>query len=162
MRRAWIAVVILFAACRTAGPSADVQTLLTTPQPEIDKLFMSSPPGPIPNGRAEGTAIVEPGTPQSPEIAAFINTFGWQGKIFDAANGTLINRLGVAGTEGILAKVYLGKSLIDGKDCIVLDYSKTSVVAHHIRDEIRQIGPNTYLGPVYWDNKKLFYFALKF
>jgi hypothetical protein len=148
--------------CRTTVPSADIQRLLTMPQPELDKLFMASPPGPIPNGQAEGTAIVEPGSSRSPEIAAYINTFAWKGKIFDAANGTLVNRLGVTGTEGILAKVYVDKSLIDGKDCIVLDYSKTSLVAHHIRDEIRQIGPNTYLGPVYWDNKKLFYFALKF
>ena len=140
----------------------DVTKLLKMSQAEIDKLFADSPPGPIPNGEAEGTAIVDPGTARSPEIAKMINHFVWQGKIFDPANGTLVNHLGPAGTEAILAKVYAGKSLIDGKDCIVLDYSKTSLAAKHIRDEIRKIGPNTYLGPVYWDNKKLFYFALQF
>ena len=64
--------------------------------------------------------------------------------------------------KAILAKVYLGDSLIDKKPCIVLDYSQTSLVAHWIRDEIRNIAPNTYLGPVYWDNDKLFYFSLHF
>jgi hypothetical protein len=162
MKRAWCALAILLAACRTAGPSADVRALMTMPQSELDTLFANSPPGPIPNGRAEGTALVASGTQWSPDIATFIHAFGWQGKVFDAASGTLVNRLGVTGSEAIVAKVYLGKSLIDGKDCIVLDYSKTSAVAHHIRDEIRMIGPNTYLGPVYWDNDKLFYFALKF
>src|SRR5262249_16633103 len=70
--------------------------------------------------------------------------------------------IGPFGLKAILAEVYVDKSLIDKKDCIVLDYSKTSLVAKHIRDEIRQIAPNTYLGPVYWDTKKLFYFALQF
>jgi hypothetical protein len=161
MKRAWLALVMALVACRTSAPTG-VSALLKTPQPELDKLFMASPPGPIPSGAAEGTALVQPGTQWSPEVAAFIHTFGWKGKVFDAANGTLINRLGATGTEAIVAKVYQGKSLIDGKDCIVLDYSTTSVAAHHIRDEIRMIAPNTYLGPVYWDNKKLFYFALKF
>ena len=56
----------------------------------------------------------------------------------------------------------MGKSLFDGKPAIVLDYTKTSLVAEHIRDEIRQIAPNTYLGRVYWDNKSLIHFALQF
>jgi len=64
--------------------------------------------------------------------------------------------------KAILAEIYVGKSLIDKKDCIVLDYSKTSLVAKHIRDEMRQIAPKTYLGPVFWDTKKLLYFALQF
>lgn len=32
----------------------------------------------------------------------------------------------------------------------------------HRFDILRQIGPKTDLGPVSWDNKKLFYFALQF
>ena len=161
MKRLRLALVIALVACRTSTPSG-IDALLKTPEPELDKLFMASPPGPIPNGPAEGTALVKPGTEQSSDVAAFIHSFGWKGKVFDATSGTLVNRLGVGGTEAIIAKVYLGKSLVDGKDCIVLDYSTTSIAARHIRDEIRMIAPNTYLGPVYWDNKKLFYFALQF
>jgi hypothetical protein len=51
---------------------------------------------------------------------------------------------------------------MDGKECIVLDYSETSLVARWIRDEIRQIGPKMYLGKVYWDKKRLIDFALDF
>ena len=146
------------------GPNSgyDPATLLKMSTADLDKLFAGAPPGPIPNGDAQGTALIDPGTTKSPDFAKFINHFAWQGKVFDAKNGTLVNHIGPFGMKAILAKVYLGDSLIDKKPCIVLDYSQTSVVAHHIRDEIRQIGPNTYLGPVYWDNKKLFYFALKF
>ena len=140
----------------------DVKQLLKMSQADLDRLFTESPPGPIPDGEAEGTAIVDPGSARAPEFAKLINHFAWQGKIFDAKNKTLVNHIGPFGMKAILAEVSIGKSLIDMKDCIVLDYSKTSLVARHIRDEIRQIAPNTYLGPVFWDTKKLFYFALHF
>ena len=140
----------------------DVQQLLKMSQADLDKLFAGSPPGPIPNGEAEGTAIVDPGTSRAPEFAKLINHFAWQGKVFDAKNGTLVNHIGPFGLKAILAEVSIGKSLIDRKDCIVLDYSKTSLVAKHIRDEIRLIAPKTYLGPVYWGTKKLFFFSLHF
>jgi hypothetical protein len=140
----------------------EVSKLLKMSQAEIEQLFAGSPPGPIPNGEAKGTAIVDPGTMRSVDVAEFINHFVWQGKIFDAKSKTLVNHIGPFGLKAILAEIYIGKSLIDQKDCIVLDYSKTSLVAKHIRDEIRQIAPDTYLGPVDWDAKKLFYFALQF
>ena len=44
----------------------------------------------------------------------------------------------------------------------MLDYSQTSLVASHIRDEIRQIGPGQYLGLVYWDKTRTIHFALQF
>ena len=140
----------------------DVQKLLKMSPADLEKLFQESPPGPIPDGEAEGTAIVDPGTSRAPEFAKLINHFAWQGKVFDAKNKTLVNHIGPFGMKAILAEVSIGKSLIDKKDCIVLDYSRTSIVAQHIRDEIRLIAPKTYLGPVYWDTKKLFFFALHF
>ena len=60
---------------------------------QLDELFGKSPSGPIPNGHAEGTAIIAPGTAFSDEIARIINIFAWKGKEFDAEHGTLTNRL---------------------------------------------------------------------
>ncbi len=140
----------------------DVAQLLKMSQAQLDELFEQSPAGEIPNGEAEGTAIIAPGTAFSPEIASFINHFAWQGKNFDAAKGVLKNRILPFGFNAILAKVYKGESWLDGKECIVLDYSETSLVAHWIRDEIRQIGPHVYLGVVYWEKKRLIDFALTF
>lgn len=140
----------------------DVHQLLEKSGQELDQLFRSSPPGPIPDGPAEGTAIVASGTKFSPEIAKVVNLFGWQGKTFDAKHGTLRNRITAFGFNAIVAEVYEDKSLIDGKPCIVLDYSKTSTVAERIRDEIRLIADKTYLGRVYWDNKPNIFFALQF
>jgi hypothetical protein len=140
----------------------DVPRLLTMSQAELDELFTKSEPGQIPNGQADGTAIVAPGTTYTLDIASFINHFAWQGKVFDAQKGVLRNRILALGLNAIIAKVYMGPSWLDGKECIVLDYSETSLVAHWIRDEIRQIGPGLYLGKVYWDKKRLIDFALKF
>jgi hypothetical protein len=66
------------------------------------------------------------------------------------------------GIDAIVARVYKGASWLDGKECIVLDYSDTSVVAHWIRDEIRLIQPNFYLGKVYWAKDRLIDFCLQF
>jgi hypothetical protein len=140
----------------------DVQQLLNLSQAKLDELFHNSPPGDIPNGEARGTAIIAPGTTYSADIAEVINHFGWQGKVFDAKRGTLNNRILSFGLQAIIAKVYKGTSWLDGKECVVLDYSETSLVARRIRDEIRLIAPSTYLGVVYLDKKRLINFALQF
>jgi len=140
----------------------DVPKLLAMTQKELDDLFKASPPGDIPNGEAKGTAIIAPGTRYSEAIAQFVNHFGWQGKVFDARKGLLKNRILAFGIEAIIAKVYKGPSWLDGKECIVLDYSDTSILAHWIRDEIRLIGPGFYLGKVYWGKDRLIDFCLQF
>ena len=140
----------------------DIPQLLAMSQAELDKLFTDSPTGEIPNGEAIGTAIVAPGTKYTQEIATLISHFGWQGKNFDAARGVLRNRILAFGLNAIVATIYKGNSWFDSKECIVLDYSETSLVAQWIRDEIRQIGPGMYLGKVYWDKKRLIDFSLQF
>jgi len=139
-----------------------VSEWLTKPQHELDEIFSAHEAGPIPSGQAKGTAIIAPGTPYSSQIAEMINHFAWQGKVFDAEHGFLRNLILPFGLKAIVAKVYKDPSWLDGKDCIVLDYSETSLVASHIRDEIRMIEPGAYLGKVYWDKKRLIDFALEF
>ena len=139
-----------------------VDELLKMSRAQLDALFEASDAGPIPNGEAQGTAIIAPGTTFSKEIATFINHFAWQGKNFDATRGVLSNRILPFGLNAIIAEVYKDVSWLDGRECIVLDYSKTSLLAHWIRDEIRQIGPNFYLGKVYWDKSRLIDFCLEF
>lgn len=140
----------------------DVAKLLSMSQSDLDALFTSRPAGDIPDGEAEGTAIVAPGTSYTPNLAKMVNLFAWQGKVFDAKKGLLKNKILPFGFNAIIARVYKEPSWLDGKECIVLDYSDTSIVAQWIRDEIRQIEPKLYLGKVYWDKKRLIDFALKF
>ena len=139
-----------------------VPEMLKMSQTQLDDLFTQSPVGEIPTGEARGTAIVAPGTTYTQDIANFINHFAWQGKVFDPRKGVLRNKILPFGLNAIIAKVYKGPSWFDQKECIVLDYSKTSLVARWIRDEIRLIDDNLYLGRVYWGDKALIHFALEF
>ena len=140
----------------------DAAKLMSMSQVQLDDLFKASPAGDIPNGPAKGTAIIAPGTAYTTNIAEMINHFGWQGKVFDAQKGVLKNKILAFGLEAVIAKVYKGKSWLDDKECIVLDYSETSLLAHWIRDEIRLIGPGLYLGKVYWSKTRLIDFCLRF
>jgi len=140
----------------------DVAQLLRMTQADLDKLFTASEAGPIPNGEAKGTAIIAPGSAFSADIATLISHFAWQGKVFDAKAGLLKNRILPFGLNAIIARVYKDASWLDGKECVVLDYSDTSLVAHWIRDEIRMIQDKMYLGKVYWDKARLIDFSLEF
>jgi len=131
-------------------------------QAQLDELCTNSAPGEIPDGEAKGSAIVAPGTTYTEDIAEFINHFAWQGKTFDAKKGVLRNRILPLGLNAIIARVYKAPSWLDGKECIVLDYSETSLLAHWIRDEIREISQGLYLGKVYWGKKRLIDFAIQF
>lgn len=138
-----------------------VEELLKQSQQTLDDLFREAPPGPIPNGEAKGTAIIAPGTSFTNEIAQLVSLFAWQGKIFDAEKGFLRNHILPFGLKAIVAKVYIGDSWLDGKPCVVIDYSETSLLASRVRDEARLLQPGLYLGKVYWNKTRLIDFALE-
>ena len=128
--------------------------LLKKPSEELDALFAASPAGAIPVGEATGTAMAAPGTWWARLFAWFARWFLWQGKVFDPTIGGLRNRISAFSFTGIRASVYTGRSWFDGRDCIVIDYSKTSLVARFVRDEIREVAPGLYLGQVYVGQRK--------
>jgi hypothetical protein len=140
----------------------DVPALMAMSQAELDATFRASPAGDIPDGEAEGTVLVAPGTELTGIAARLIHLLAWKGKVFDADRGDLRNEVLLTGIHAVQARVYKDASWFDGQECIVLDYSHTSAVAHWIRDEMRLVAPNLYLGIVFWDHTKLIDFVLRF
>lgn len=136
--------------------------LLQMSQTELDELFRQSAAGNIPDGEGAGTAVVCPATLCGRLLAWFVRWFCWQGKVFHAAPGWLVNCISPLSCRAIKAKVYKDKSWLDQKECIVLDYSKTSLVAKRIRDEIREVAPGLYLGKVFFGRKRLIDFIVSF
>jgi hypothetical protein len=136
--------------------------LLDMSTDELDDVFRASPAGPIPAGRGDGTALLVPGTAFSKAAAKVARAVAWKGKVFDPVRGELRNLIGTPGLLAIRAIVFLDQSRFDGEKSIILDYRKTSRVAHWIRDEIRMIGPGTYLSIAYWGQAKILMFALQF
>jgi hypothetical protein len=145
--------------CRMAVAVPD---LLQMTEGELDELFRRSEAGEIPDGEAEGTVLLRPGTELAGPAAKLIHFIAWQGKVFDRKKGELRNEILPFGVKAVRAMIYKEASWLDDRETIVLDYSKTSLAAHWIRDEIREIAPGTYLGLVYWERKKVLHFALKF
>jgi hypothetical protein len=130
---------------------------------QLDELFGSSPAGDIPVGRGRGTAVMFAGSRAAKPFAAFVRLVLWHGKVFRPESRDLKNLLSPFSFQGVRAEVYTGESWYDGRPCVVLDYSKSSKVAGRIRDEIRQIGPNEYVGMVFRGARRLnVYFFLRF
>ena len=136
--------------------------LTTMSQAELDDLFRRSPTGEIPDGDAVGTAIVAPGTEITGPTMMFARWLAWQGKVFNSARADLLNKVGPTGLHLIRARVYFAPSWFDAQRAIILDYSKTSLLAHKVRDEIREVSPGTYLGIVFYGSAKTINFVLQF
>jgi hypothetical protein len=140
----------------------DVGRLMAMNQAELDHLFRTSRAGPTPAGEGWGTVLFNPGGPLEDVAAKLAHLLFWQGKVFDPARGELRNEVLPVGLRAIVAKVYRGPSWVDGDECVVLDYSETSLIAQRIRDEIREVAPSLYLGVVFWDRQKILNFSLNF
>jgi hypothetical protein len=129
----------------------------------MDELFASSPAGDIPVGRGAGTAVFFAGRRAAKPFAAMARALLWKGKMFRPESHDLQNLLTPFGRPAIRARVYTDASWYDGRPCVVLDYSTTSKAARLIRDEIRQVGANEYLGMVFMRKRRLgVYFFLRF
>ncbi len=140
--------------------AVDASQLLTMSKAELDELFRSSPVGDIPEGDTNGTVIANPGTFLAKLNAKAAHLIAWQGKVFNPATEDLKNKITPFRMKSIRARVYKEPSWVDGQECIVLDYSKTSKVARFIRDEIREVSPGVYLGVVFWGKRRVLKFAL--
>ena len=143
----------------TATTLADLCSLSYS---QLDDLFRTLPAGDIPDGDSRGTTLFFPGTALQRPIAALVRWLAWQGKVFHAREGYLLNKILPFGVRAVRAKVYAAKSWFDGQDCIVLDYSKTSWLAWFVRDEIRQVGPGLLLGKVFVGKAQLIHFVIQF
>lgn len=139
-----------------------LDNLTSMTQAELDDLFHRSPMGDIPDGDALGTAIVAPGTELEKPILWFARWLAWQGKLFDRTRGELVNKVSPISLHLFRASVYVAPSWFDGQPAIILDYSKKSLLARKVRDEIREVSPGTYLGIVFWERTKTINFVLQF
>jgi hypothetical protein len=142
-----------------------VRKWLSMSREELDAVFSNcQASGALPTGEMRGTAIVA-GSPFSKTLAALARLFAWQGKVFDlfakeSAAGVLINRITFFSLTFVVAKVYRDASWLDGQPVIVIDYSRTSFFCKKVRDEIREVEPNVYLGKVWWGKTRVLDFAL--
>jgi len=138
-------------------------SLLDLTDDELDELFKTGSVGELPEGDADGKVLVGSKHEEVSDTVAWVaEQLVWKGKVFDRERGELRNKILPFGLKAVRAKVYKDTSWFDGNETIVLDYSKTSVLAQRVRDEIREVAPGLFLGLVYWEKKKILHFSLRF
>jgi hypothetical protein len=132
---------------------------------ELDLVFRSSPAGPLPEGRLRGTALLFPGTPLCGPLATLVRVLAWQGKETESratlGRAALENLVGPLGFHAVRALLSHARSWVDGGQCVLIDYSTTSVVAAMVRDEIRLIAPGLYLGVTWVHGRRMGWFTLR-
>lgn len=128
---------------------------------DLNQLFADSPPGEVPVGQTDGLTLLFPGTPMNGSLSRLIYLAMWRGKNFSLDGTTLSNRLTMLDLSAIRANVALGKSWVDNKDCIIIDYSRTSFLARGVRDEIRLVAPGLYLGVIWLWRRRIGWFTLR-
>jgi hypothetical protein len=149
------------------GPTAshestvDEDALLRMGNTDLDELFRSSDAGPIPDGDMRGTEFVFPGTAVAAPLAKVLYVVAWQGKVVDRRHGMLLNKITPLRLRLIAAKVSHAASWVDGQDCVLLDYSHTSLVAKMVRDELREVSPGLYLGVIWLWRRRVGWFTLR-
>jgi hypothetical protein len=130
---------------------------LTLSRTELDKIFSAATASTVPRGEFDGILIVwVPGL--SWLIAAAIRALVWQGKVFDP--DSVVNRVTPFHLTSVRGHVYISESWLDGRPSIVIDYSKTSLIAKHVRDEIREVRPGVFLGKVWFRRLRVCDFTL--
>src|SRR5437870_2939167 len=102
----------------------DRSQLLKMTCEQLDELFAKSPAGSLPDGEGRDTILICEGTWLRRYFAWLVRCFWWQGHLFDAKNGRVQNRLTPFGIRAIGGTLTRGKSLIDQRECSVIDYSK--------------------------------------
>jgi hypothetical protein len=144
-----------------ASPVTKPEDLMSMTQAQLDELYRNSSLGDIPVGGTHGTAIVMPESFLGKIATRLIRMLIWRGKVFNPSQGDLKNKISPFELKSIRAMVYVGDSwLVKGQQAIVIDYSKTSLLARKVRDEIRQVAPGLYLGKVFWGHKHVLDFCL--
>jgi hypothetical protein len=138
----------LLLACLTVRAESylDIEDLKAMTQPELDNLYEQSQAGPIPDGKSQGVALFFPGSAWEDAVALFLHFF-WQGKIFDLKDQMVINE--VVGFYGVKGTLSYGKSQLDGNTSILISYRRGTVFFRGVTDELREVGPNLYLGRAY-------------
>ena len=128
---------------------------------ELDLLFRSSPAGDLPEGLLSGTGLLFPGTRACGPLARLVHALVWQGKETEPPGRSLRNLVGPLRTRAIRALISHDRSWVDGDECVLVDYSTTSVVARTVRDEVRLVAPGLYLGVVWLWKRRAGWFTLR-
>lgn len=112
---------------------------------QLRALFMASDVGNPPVGTIRGKLIRL--ADRRGVVRTALTNAVWKGKSA-AADGSFVNRW-VGGVEGIGSRYVVGPSWVDGNPAVVIEYPPGTPLFANTRDELREVAPGLYLGPLY-------------
>jgi len=113
---------------------------------ELAALYERSEVGTPFSGRMEGK-ILKMTDAKFPKLRVAASNFAWRGKTAEP-DGHFVNRW-VGGVEKIGSQYVVGPSWADGKPAIVVEYPRDTKLLWNMRDEVREVAPGLYMGPIY-------------
>jgi hypothetical protein len=144
MKPLFAAVATLALASRTlAGPPAG--SLHEATPCCWESLFRQGALGCGPVGPTRGAVLYADG--KHPRLKAHLQGVVWKGKTFHC-DGTFTNRW-LGGIQAVSAGVHVEPSWLDGQPCLVMQYAADAHVFGNVRDELREIAPDVWLGHSY-------------
>ena len=144
MRPLLTAVTALALTCPTVAGSPAVALRGATPCC-WEVLFRQGILGCGPHGPTGGTVLHADG--KHPRAKARLQGVVWKGKTFHD-DGTFTNRW-LGGVHAVSADTRVEPSWLDGQPCLVMQYAPNAPVFGNVRDELRQIAPDVWLGRSY-------------
>ena len=137
------AAALVLVSVTLAGPPASALPAATPCCWEA--LFREGTLGCGPLGPTRGTVLYADG--KHPRLKARLQGVVWKGKTFHD-DGTFTNRW-LGGVQAVSACVRVEPSWLDGQPCLVMQYAPDAPVFGNVRDELRQIAPDVWLGHSY-------------
>lgn len=118
---------------------------------QLEQLYRSLKPGPMPSGYYRGTVIY--GCDKMfPKLASKLAGLWWKGKHYDLCDCTVVNQWLV--TKAVRARLSYGPSRFDGNSSVIMDYSGTCFPRwRDVRDELREVAPGLYLGAMFYHSR---------
>jgi hypothetical protein len=150
-RRPWARASVLFLALCCGSALAgrrdpDLDRLQRMSPCELRTLFESAEVGRPISGRAEGRLLFLTDR-RLPRVKVRVANAVWEGKAA-REDGWFVNRW-AGNVEWIDSCYVIGPSWVDGKPAIVMEYAPGTPLFANMHDELREICPGLYLGPVY-------------
>jgi hypothetical protein len=82
-----------------------------------------------------------------PRVKVRLANLVWRGKAA-CEDGYFVNRW-VCGIERIDSHYTIGPSWVDGRPAIIMEYPPGTALFENMHDELREVAPGLYLGPVF-------------
>jgi hypothetical protein len=113
---------------------------------ELAARFAGADLGRPPEGPLRGRVVRLVDRPL-PRVRAAATNAVWKGKDV-SPGGAFVNRW-VGGVRAVEQTVTVGPSLLDGRPVYVIEYPPDAPILGGTRDELREVAPGLYLGPLY-------------